>query len=117
MHEAAITQSIITSVLDTVAKEKVTGIVTSVNITVGVCQGLVPESMQMFFDIEKPGTPLENAELVVNIQSMVARCNECDTEHNLDIPVMYCPDCGKPMELIKGREIIISSIEVENDQN
>ena len=117
MHEAAITQSIITTVLNTVAQEKVTGMVKSVNVTVGVCQGLVPESMQMFFDMEKPGTPLENAELVVNTQSMVSRCSVCDTEHALDIPVLYCPNCGKQMELIKGSEIIISSIEVEDEQN
>ena len=115
MHEAAITQSIITTVLDTVAQEKVSGMVKSVNVTVGVCQGLVPESMQMIFDMEKSGTPLENAELVVTTQEMVARCNKCNTEHKLDFPVMYCPGCGEPMELIKGGEIIISSIEVEND--
>ena len=115
MHEASITQSIITTVLDTITKEKVTGTVKNVNITVGVCQGLIPESMQMFFDMEKPGTPLENAELIVKTQPMVAICNQCKTEHELDIPIMFCPDCGSPMELIKGREINISSIEVENE--
>ena len=36
MHEFAITQSIITSVLDTVAQEKVSGMVKSVNLTVGL---------------------------------------------------------------------------------
>ena len=113
MHEASITQSIVDTVLNTIALEKVTGCVTAINLTVGVCQGLIPESMQMFFDMAKPGTPLEHAKLIVETQAMVARCPKCETEHNLDIPVMYCPNCEQPMELIKGREIIISSIEVE----
>jgi len=113
MHEGSITQSIIDSVLNTIAAEKVTGEVKAVNVTVGVCQGLIPESMQMFFDMGKPDTPLENAELIINVQKMVAGCPECDTEHDLDIPVMFCPDCGEPMNLIKGNEILISSIEVE----
>ena len=89
--------------------------VIAVHVTVGVCQGMVPESMQMFFDMEKPGTPLENAELVVTAQRMMAHCPKCKTEHELDIPVMYCPDCGQPMDLIKGNEILISSIEVEDE--
>ncbi len=113
MHEASITQSIIDSVLDTIAEHKVTGEVKVVNVTVGSCQGLIPDSMQMFFDIEKPNTPLKNADLFINVQGIVASCPKCKTEHNLDIPVMFCPDCGEPMNLIKGNEIIISSIEVE----
>ena len=113
MHEGSITQSIIDSVLNTIAVEKVTGEVKTVNVTVGVCQGLIPESIQMFFNMGKPDTPLENTELIINVQKMVAGCPKCNTEHDLDIPVMFCPDCGEPMNLIKGNEIIISSIEVD----
>ena len=113
MHEAYITKSIIDTVLNTVAEEKVTGVVKAVYITAGVCQGLIPESMQMYFDIEKSDTPLKNAELIVKTQGIVAYCQKCNTEHEIDIPIMYCPDCGEPMKLIKGNEIIISSIEVE----
>ncbi len=113
MHEASITESIIDTVLAAIVQENVTGEVININVTVGVCQGLVPDSMQMFFDMEKPGTPLENTKLVITTQEMVAHCPYCDTEHKLDIPIMYCPDCGKPMNLIKGKEIFITSIEVE----
>ncbi len=113
MHEGYITQSIIDSVLNTIADEKVTGEVKTVNVTVGVCQGMIPESMQMFFDMEKPDTLLENAELIINLQRMVARCSKCGTDHGLETPVLFCPDCGEPMNLIKGNEIIISSIEID----
>ena len=113
MHEASITRSIIDTVLDVIAAQKVEGMVTAVNITVGVCQGLIPESMQMFFDIEKPGTLLENARLAVEVKRMVAHCQSCDADHDLDLPVMFCPDCGKPMKLVSGNEILVNSIEVD----
>ena len=115
MHEAAITHSVMTSVLQTLEEQNVTGTVTHVYVTVGVTQGIVPDSMQMYFDMEKKGTVLENAELVIEIQGIVGRCGECNTEHELDMQIMYCPECASPMELIKGNEIIISSIEVEHE--
>ncbi len=115
MHEASITQSIIDSVLATLEGEDVSGTVTAVNVTAGVCQGLIPESMQMFFDMQKPGTPLEHAELIVAVQGMVARCSRCEKEHVLDVPNMFCPTCGEPMTLVRGKEILISSIEVDDE--
>ena len=113
MHEASITQSIMDSSLATVGEEHITGYVTAVHVTVGVCQGLVPDSMVMYFDMMKTGTPLENADLAVSVQKMAAHCPACDTGHDLEVPVMYCPDCGTPMSLTKGNEIIITAIEVE----
>lgn len=115
MHEASITESIMTAALADLEKSGVTGRVTAVHVTTGVCQGLIPESMQMFYDMEKPGTPLENSELVITVQPMVAHCPACDTDHELDIPVMYCPECGTTMDLVKGKEILITSIEVEDE--
>ncbi|MEW5816185.1 MAG: hydrogenase maturation nickel metallochaperone HypA [Spirochaetota bacterium] len=113
MHEAVITRSIMDTVLETVRKERITGTVVSVRVTAGVCQGLVPESMQMYFDMEKPGTPLKNAELIVETQRMAAFCPACEKEYTLDEPVMFCPDCGGIMKLLKGTEILVASIEVE----
>ena len=113
MHEASITQSIIESVLETVAQECEKCTVTSVYITVGVSQGIVPESMEMFFEMQKTGTPLENAELVITTQGLEAHCPVCNKDYSLDIPVLYCPECGSPMKLIKGNEILITEIEIE----
>jgi hydrogenase nickel incorporation protein HypA/HybF len=117
MHEASMTSSIIGSVLETLREQDIDGTVTSVQVTVGVCQGMVPDSMQMFFDMEKPGTVLEHAELVVTAQGMVARCNDCSREFDLEIPDLFCPRCARPMELLKGNEIIITGIEVEYEHS
>ena len=113
MHEASITQSIIETVLDTIAEKCGPCSVTAVHVTVGVCQGIVPESMQMFFDMQKPDTPLDTAELVITTQSMEARCPQCGKDKKLDIPILYCTECGSPMTLTKGKEILVTAIEVD----
>lgn len=115
MHEASITKSIIDTVLDSEAVKELNGRIIKVNVLAGVCQGLVPESMQMYFDMEKKDTPLEFAVLEVELQHILAECPDCEKEHELEIPYMYCPDCGAPMKLIKGDELIISSIEVNEE--
>ena len=92
MHEASITKSILDTVLGIITEKNVKETVIAVHVTVGVCQGMVPESMQMFFDMQKPDTPFEHADLIVTVQRMEAHCPQCDTDHELEIPVMFCSD-------------------------
>ena len=113
MHEASITESIIETVLDTIAEKCGPCRVTKVHVTVGVCQGIVPESMQMFFDMQKPDTPLDTTELIITTQPVEAYCHACEQHRKLDIPIMYCTECGSPMTLTKGNEIVVTAIEVD----
>lgn len=113
MHEGAITQAIIDSALESLAAHQVSGRAVQVKVTVGVAQGLVPDAMRMFFDLQKTDTPLAAAELVVTMQPLIGRCAECAKDFELTEPFMYCPDCGTAMSLIKGKEVLLTAIEVE----
>ena len=117
MHEYAITKGIIKAVLEVLEEQNITAPVRSVHVTAGVCQGLIPESMQMFFDAEKQGTPLADAKLVITLQPMVARCPFCNVERELDEPILICPSCQGVMDMIKGRELAITAIEVEDEDD
>jgi hydrogenase nickel incorporation protein HypA/HybF len=77
----------------------------------------VPEAMQMFFDAFKPDTPLAEARLEVELQGMVAHCAACTKDFELAEPIMFCPECGRPMEMLRGKEILLNAIEVENDDD
>jgi hydrogenase nickel incorporation protein HypA/HybF len=112
MHEGAIVQAIIDSTLAAVRERQIAGRVNAVRVTVGVCQGLVPDAMQLFFDALKIGTPLADAVIEVTLQGMVAHCDACRADHQLAEPVLFCPTCGRPMELVKGKEILLTTIEV-----
>ncbi|MDP8256249.1 MAG: hydrogenase maturation nickel metallochaperone HypA [Candidatus Alcyoniella australis] len=113
MHEPGITRGIMDTVLETLERERIESVVRKVNVTIGVCQGLVPDAMQMFFEMERPGTPLAEAELVIELQPMIAHCPTCDKQHQLDLPILFCPECGSQMELIQGKELLVTSIEVD----
>jgi len=113
MHEAAITHGIIDTVLRAIDEQGITAPVTAVNITVGVGQGIVPESMKMFFDMDKADTPLADAELEIELLPMKARCPSCENERSLELPILLCPDCGGQMTLIQGMELKVTSIEVD----
>jgi len=114
MHEASVTEGIFDTALQAVEDNHLTEPVKAVHVTIGVTQGLIPESMQMFWEMIRPDTPLAQAELVLHVQPMVAYCPACQIERQLDAPVLFCPDCGGPMEMIKGKELVVTSIEVED---
>ena len=113
MHEAAITQGIIDTVLETIREHGIDVPVRKVNVTIGVCQGLIPESMQMYFDMATEHTPLAGSELVLTVQPIVAWCRGCKHELELSEAVLICPQCAFPMDLRKGTELNVSSIEVD----
>ncbi len=113
MHEGPTTQSIIDTAITSLAESGVSGQVVVVHATIGVTQGMVPEAMQMFFEMMIPDTPLQGARLEVKLQGMVGHCAPCDKEFECVEPVMLCPDCGGPMKMIKGKELLLTSIEVD----
>jgi len=113
MHEAAITKAIMDSVLKIVDEQGITAPIQAVHVLAGVCQGLIPDSMQMFFNLTKSETPLADAELIVTLQKMVAHCPQCARDEDLEVPVLFCSHCGGPMELIKGKELLLTAIEVK----
>jgi hydrogenase nickel incorporation protein HypA/HybF len=113
MHEGPTTQSIIDIAIAALEEQGVTGRVVSVHVTVGVTQGMVPDAMQMFFEMQTPGTPLEGATLEIKLQSIVGHCAACDVEHELEEAFMLCPTCDGPLKMIKGKELLLTSIEVD----
>jgi hydrogenase nickel incorporation protein HypA/HybF len=113
MHEGAIVQAIVDAALAALRENGATGRVHEVRVTVGVCQGLVPDAMEMFFEMQTADTRLAGAHLRVELQNMVAHCPACGRDFELAEPIMFCSACGRPMEMIKGKEILLREIEVE----
>ncbi|MDP8223759.1 MAG: hydrogenase maturation nickel metallochaperone HypA [Candidatus Lernaella stagnicola] len=113
MHEGATTQSIIDSTLASLEEHDLAGKVIAVCVTIGVTQGMVPEAMQMFFEMQTYDTPLEGARLEVTLQGIVGQCESCAKEFELDEAYMICPECQGPLLMIKGKELLLTSIEVE----
>ncbi len=113
MHELAITQNMLDVVLEQASKEGA-GDIKRINLVVGELTGIVEQCVQFYFNFYAKDTIAEKAEVVFNRVPPTARCGDCGNEVNVDKEGWKCPVCGgEDMELIKGRELYIESIEVD----
>lgn len=115
MHELAVTQGILDIA---VGEAKRTGKrrVTQINIKLGVFSGMVPQCIQEYYDILSEGTAAAGAKLVFDKVPAVIRCRSCGAESEIQRFRLRCPVCGdNKADLIKGRELYIESLEVEDE--
>lgn len=113
MHELAITQNILNTVLDEAKAAKAKSII-DINLIVGELSGVVTESVEFYFDILKKGTIARDAKFNFTLTPARFRCRDCHAEFRTDDSFWTCPKCqGINIELVEGRDCYIESIEVE----
>ncbi len=87
--------------------------VARINLKVGHFSSVVPEALQMAFEIASKGTVAEDAELVIEDVPLVLKCNKCGKEFQAEPFLFVCPECNSSdVEILTGNELHIESIEV-----
>ena len=112
MHEL----SIALSILDLVAEEaeRRGGRVVAVHLKLGPLSGVVKEALLSAYDLAREGTPLAQADLVVEEVPVAAYCPTCAAERAPAFPELCCPVCGGPTpEVRRGRELEVVALEIE----
>jgi hydrogenase nickel incorporation protein HypA/HybF len=108
MHELAIAESVIDSVVERTQDRHVS----TVRLRVGRLSGVVPSALTFCFELAASGTPLEGAQLVIEEQTGRARCRTCGEDFSLDDLILLC-DCGSAdVEVMAGRDLQVMSVEV-----
>jgi hydrogenase nickel incorporation protein HypA/HybF len=108
MHELSVCQGIVESVCEAVPE----GDVLVVTVEIGGLSGVVPEAIRFCFDACARGTRVEGARLDIVEVPGRGRCASCDRELAMDALVARCA-CGNPfLEIVRGRELRIRSVEV-----
>ena len=116
MHELSIAQALVEQVETAAAKEQAIRVVRVV-IAVGALSGVEPEALQGLFPLVADGTVAAAAELVVEKVPARVKCRGCGHETETDAFFMGCATCGsKDVDLVAGRELNITSIELEIDE-
>jgi hydrogenase nickel incorporation protein HypA/HybF len=88
--------------------------VTRVQMKVGYLRQVVPSSLAFGFELLAEGTPVEGAELEIEQVPAEGRCRGCGLEGRLDGFPLLCPGCGGfDLEILKGEELIVESLELE----
>jgi hydrogenase nickel incorporation protein HypA/HybF len=108
MHELAITQSVVDAVVDHAGKARVR----RVSLEIGALSGVVADSVRFCFDLVAAGTTLEGARLEIAQPPGRATCRDCEREFGLDDLVALCPCGSANVEVLTGRQLRITSVEV-----
>lgn len=109
MHELAIGEAVVDTVLRHAAGRRVT----AVTLRVGRLRQVVPDSLAFYFAIVGRGTMCEGARLEQELVPGRLRCRRCEHEWEVDWPAFRCPECGDAAEVATGEELEVESIEVE----
>lgn len=108
MHELAIAESVVSTVLERTEGRAVS----VVRLRVGQLAGVVPDALSFCFELAAAATPLEGATLEIEVQAGRAHCRSCTEEFALDDAILLCPCGSADVELLSGRELSVSSVEV-----
>ncbi len=113
MHELAITESLLSIILEK-AREVKARQVTRVDLLVGRLTGYVPECIQLQFAILSHNTEAFGARLVFHQPPTKLHCRRCNLDYTSDSLDITCPQCRTlDIDILSGSELFIESIDVE----
>ena len=113
MHEFGITENIINIALAKAGEAQANKVI-RINLVIGEMSGFVPDCIQFYFDSLSKDTITQGA--VLHFESVPAqlRCRYCATIFSPQDTLWSCPKCrGQSVEISKGRELYMESMEVE----
>jgi len=113
MHEYSLTKQIV-KIVNNAALSNNAKKVNSVNVVMGESSGIIPDSVQLYYDMIAQGTPAEGAKLSVRVVKTQMRCPACGKNFTRPRFSFECPDCGtlgNPTGI--GSEFYVESVELE----
>lgn len=112
MHELSIAQAIV----DVAARHAGEGRVASVHVRVGHLRQVVPSALELAFALCAHGTPVDGAELTLEIVPAGVRCRDCGAESDPGGFPLACAACGGlAVDVVKGEELQVESLELDAD--
>ncbi len=115
MHELAITQGILSVVLEA-AEAAGARRVLAVDLLVGTLTGYVDDSIRFYFDLLSRGTLAEGALLRIHREPGQGHCSACGGVFPVEPPLMpTCPFCNSPhIQITGGNRCLVERIEVDD---
>lgn len=124
MHEFSMIMSIVELVKDEMGKRKAI-LVKEINLEVGDLTFLSHDALQFGFRALVESEPKIDPDSlsIIPVPARV-KCQECNYSgpmkvvespeyHLLMAPVFECPECGGPVEIVRGRECVVKNIRME----
>jgi hydrogenase nickel incorporation protein HypA/HybF len=109
MHELAITQSVVETIVERTGRARVT----AVHLVIGKVSGVVPDAVRFCFEMVAADSPVEGARLEIDEPPGWASCRGCGGEFEAEGLVLLCPCGSADVEVLGGDELLIRAVEVE----
>lgn len=130
MHEFSVMSGVVEAILKEIDRfeseeGKVIQRVNEVMLDIGELTLLGREQLEFCYRIMAEENRLKGSKLIINTVPAEVLCKECGysgpieyfTEFHLETPILSCPKCGHTVEILKGRECSVRSVnlEIEDD--
>ena len=115
MHELPVTEEILKIAVRHAERNGAKRII-RVHLAIGDLSDLIDEWVQRYFDYLSKDSIADGAKLDIERIPITIMCGKCEKPFEVDKKEMNfnCPVCGeKGVELLKGREFTVKSIEIE----
>lgn len=116
MHEMSITSGLV-ELLNEQLRDYPGARVTRVNLKVGRLTAVEPDALTFCFQVLTEGTPIEGAELHIELVPVRACCLKCHHRFKVEGFYFQCPRCsGTELETVAGNELDLVSLDIEEDE-
>jgi len=113
MHEMGITESILSIALEQ-AQQRDAQRILKIRLKIGEMTAVVDECIRFYFEILSKDTMAEGAEIEVENVPIKVKCPRCGRVRRASDYNFTCPECDVlSTEIVSGRELYLSSIEIE----
>ena len=114
MHELSIAQNITKIVHQEYLKGNYKNEITQINFSAGKMNAIIPESLQMNFNVVKNNyDEMKNTELIINEKEVIIKCKECNLEVEIEEPNFTCKKCGSTdIRMVQGKEMYVENFEI-----
>jgi hydrogenase nickel incorporation protein HypA/HybF len=110
VHELSIAEAIVRIAATHAGERRVS----KVELKVGHLRQVVPTALEFAFELVAHGTPVEDAELEIEVVPAAGVCRDCGTESALDAFPFRCSHCGGlDLEVTRGEELLVEALELE----
>lgn len=111
MHELSLMDGVVKALLKSAGENDISKI-TKVKLVVGKMTAALPSALEFAFEVLSKGTLIEGAELEIEEQEIIGRCEACGKEFKTNLYAFVCPHCGHPkVDIVSGRDLYIDFYE------
>ena len=113
MHEMGIAAEIVRVAMESIPEDMRGAKLEALNVKIGKLSGVVPESLRFCFDVTVKDTPFDGVRLNIEEVPIQVRCRDCNAISVIETAHFVCGQCkGGKLEVIAGRELMVTSLEL-----